>query len=289
MVLTVTVSNTNDAPVFKLNPLVFPDGAETVAYANQTLANSTTDPDAGDAITYSKISGPAWLSVSANGAIGGTPPLGSAALCQFTVRATDPAGAYDESVLQLRVLANTLPLPWNVDRLGSETLVGGATYNSGNYNVTGSGLLAATEDEANFGWQTLTADGEISARVKKLDTTGSSPFVGLMIRESLAANSREIFIGVSSDANYRWFRRTSTGGSSAKSTVKNSTPTTIWLRLVRKANVITAYRSANGTSWTKVGSTTITLPKNCYIGMSVSSGTATDLNTSTFSNVSVTP
>ena len=42
-----------------------------------------------DVLTFSKVSGPAWLSVSADGTLSGTPPVGSAGLNTFTVRVTD--------------------------------------------------------------------------------------------------------------------------------------------------------------------------------------------------------
>ena len=66
--------------------------------------------------------------------------------------------------------------------------------------------------------------------------------------------------------------------------------TTSWrLSLVIKA-LITAYKSTNGTTWTTVGSTTgTTFASTCYIGLAVGSGTDTTLNTSQFSNLSVTP
>jgi hypothetical protein len=54
-------------------------------------------------------------------------------------------------------------------------------------------------------------------------------------------------------------------------------------------NTITAYKSSNGTTWTQVGSLSASFPANCYVGLVVASGTSNDLNTSQFSNVSVTP
>lgn len=49
-------------------------------------------------------------------------------------------------------------------------------------------------------------------------------------------------------------------------------------------------RLASGSNWTKVGSTTgTTFASNCNIGLAVGSGSYTTLNTSQFSNLSVTP
>jgi regulation of enolase protein 1 (concanavalin A-like superfamily) len=62
----------------------------------------------------------------------------------------------------------------------------------------------------------------------------------------------------------------------------------VWLRLVRKGETIIASKSANGSDWTRVGSTTVDFGKNCYIGISISSGDATP-STATFRGVTVNP
>jgi|GEM_PF-1931544 len=289
-ILKITVANTNDAPVFKTNPTRSPSGSEGEAYVGQTLAGSATDPDDGDTLTYSKTYGPAWLVVSSTGTLGGTPPTGSKGLHQFTIRATDTAGASAVTTLQIQILENSLPLPWSVDRLGSRNLLGGARYASGRYTLTGSGAIAKNADAGNFGWQTLTGDGKISARVINTDDSSNAPLVGLMIRESLATNSRQVFLGADKEGDYSWLRRAKTGGSTAKTTSNNSTPAKVWLRLVRKGDTLTAYKSSDGDTWKIVGDpVNIPLPKNCYVGLAVSSGNNSQLSTSTFSNVSVTP
>lgn len=285
--LIVQVTNTNDAPVFKVTPLVYPAGTEKMLYRDQTLAFVAADPDAGDTFSFSKVSGPEWLTVSRTGVLDGTPPAGSAGLNQFTVRVTDAAGAFTNSVLQIKINSNTLPLPWNLDRVGKDNIAGEARYSAGTFTVAGAGALAQKEDASNFGWQTLTGDGEIVARISKLHNTGAETRVGLMIRESLASNSRQVFFGLNGDGNFQWQRRVTTGGKAAKTTTKNAKASKTWLKLVRKGSNLTAYRSTDGVKWTKAGGSKVKLPKNCYIGFSVSSGNKDKLNTSKFSNVRV--
>ncbi|RYD21304.1 MAG: tandem-95 repeat protein [Verrucomicrobiaceae bacterium] len=292
--LIVQVANTNDAPTFKVTPLVYPAGTEKMLYRDQTLAFVAADPDAGDSFSFSKVSGPDWLTVSRTGALGGTPPSGSAGLNQFTVRVTDAAGAFSNAVLQIKINSNTLPLPWNLDRMGKGNIAGAARYSAGTFTVAGAGALAQKEDAGNFGWQTLTGDGQIIARISKLDDTGKETRVGLMIRESLASNSRQAFFGLNGDGNFHWQRRATTGGKASNTTFKNAKSSEkkaasakVWLKLVRKGGSLAAYRSTNGVKWTKVGTSKVKLPKNCYIGLSVSSGNKDKLNTSKFSNVKV--
>ncbi len=287
--LSITVSNINDAPVFKLNPLIYPAGTEKALYLDQSLASSATDSDAGDTISYSKVAGPAWLVIAKSGALSGTPPSGSAGTNLFTIRATDAAGALTETSLQIKINANTLPLPWDLDRVGSANIAGAATYSAGIFTVAGAGILANTADSGNFAWQTLSGDGSIIARVTKLSNTGTAARVGVMIRESLATNSRQIYMGVDGSGDYQWLRRLTTAGSTAKNTRAGQISTDIWVRLVRTLNVVTAYQSTTGTSWTKIGRCTVTLPSNCYIGLWVSSGDNQLLNSSQFGSVVVVP
>jgi hypothetical protein len=286
--LNITVVNTNDAPVFTVDPIVAVGGAEGVAYTGVTLAGSATDADSGDAITYSKASGPAWLSVASDGALSGTPPAGSTGLNSFVVRATDSASATADATLQITV--EGLPLPWVAADIGTGMLAGSTSHNAGSFTVAGSGAISGTSDRLHFAYQTLTGDGEIIARITNLQNTGSSSRVGVMIRDTLAPNSKQAFMGMTSSGAYRWVRRTTTGGSTSSTNSSTGTVPNTWVRLVRSGTTITAYKSTNGTSWTTVGSlTNTTFGSTCYIGLAVGSGSTTTLNTSQFGNVSVTP
>jgi hypothetical protein len=287
--LQITVDNTNDAPVFTTDPIVAAGAQEGIAYTGQTLAGSATDADAGDTITYSKVSGPAWLSVAADGALTGTPGNGTAGLNTFVVRATDSASATDEVTLEITVAG--LPLPWTSVDIGTGMLAGSATYAAGTFTQAGSGVIGSTSDKFRFTYQTLTGDGEIIARISGLQDTGTSSRVGVMIRNSLAANSMQVFMGLTGSSSYRWTRRTVTGGNTSTTNSSTGTVPNTWVRLVRSGNIMTAYKSTNGTTWTTVGSTTnaTIFSSTCYIGLAIGSGSDTTINTSQFGNVSVTP
>ena len=282
----ITVNAVNEAPFWTSNPVVAAEAEEGVAYS-QTLAGLATDPDEGGAIAYSKVSGPEWLSVAIDGTLSGTPPSGSAGLNSFVVRATDPGSATADATLEITV--NGLPLPWVSTDIGTGMLAGSATYDAGTFTQAGSGVIGGTTDKFRFTYQILTGDGEIITRISSLQNTGNSSRVGVMIRESLAANSKQIFAGMTGSNAYRWSRRTSTGGTTSNSSYGTGTVPNTWVRLVRAGNTFTTYKSANGTSWTNMGSATMPFSSNCYIGLAVGSGSDTTLNTSQFSNVGVTP
>jgi regulation of enolase protein 1 (concanavalin A-like superfamily) len=281
--------NVNDAPVFTVDPILRAAGLEGAAYAGATLAGSAVDADAGDTVTYSKAAGPAWLAVSPDGALSGTPPAGSAGMNAFTVRATDVQGAIGEAQLLIEVEAGALPLPWDSAGIGSGNLAGSVSHTAGTFTVAGSGLLAGRNDTLNFAWQTISGNGQITARITALQDTGDLARAGVMIRDTLASNSRHVFMGLSGSGGYRWVRRT--GFNSSTSTTKSGSAVVpaSWVRLVRSGNTISTYKSADGSAWTMVGTLTASFPATCYFGLAVASGSNSTLNTAQFSNVSITP
>jgi len=66
------------------------------------------------------------------------------------------------------------------------------------------------------------------------------------------------------------------------------TTTPAWVRLVRSGSVITTYWSTNGTTWTLVGSETISMASTVYVGLAATSHNASSATTAVFDNVSVT-
>jgi hypothetical protein len=91
---------TDTAPQFASTTITLDPAVRGVAYSG-TLAGSATDADAGDTLTYTKIKGPAWLTVAADGTLGGTPPLGETARQEFVVTAHDGDAASSFVVLTL--------------------------------------------------------------------------------------------------------------------------------------------------------------------------------------------
>ena len=286
--LVVTVINTNDAPVFILNPITCPAGEEEVAYEGETIADTAADADAGDSIAYSKVSGPDWLEISAGGGLSGTPPVGSSGLNVFTVRATDQAGESGDSILRIQISSSDLPLPWEVTDLENPGQPGHATFESDAFTLEGSGTLAGTSDSGCFVWQTLSGDGSITARLASPGDGVRNSMVGVMIRDSLASNAQYCFMGMDGRGGFRWLRRSRTGGSTSSSTSGSGSPPGVWLRLVRKDRTVYAYKSTNGFKWSRVGSMSTGIGRNCYIGLVVASGGQPPVS-ATFAEVDLQP
>lgn len=98
----VTALMTNRAPQFLADPVSRPAATAGQPYYH-TLLNSAMDPDLGNTITYSKVAGPAWLHVAANGRLSGTPDAGNSGNNRFIVRASDNRMASDDAALNIIV------------------------------------------------------------------------------------------------------------------------------------------------------------------------------------------
>lgn len=100
--LEVATLMTNSPPVFVSDPFTKPNANAGQPYSG-TIATNATDPN-GDAITFAKVSGPAWLSVAGNGNLSGTPNSSHVGGNSFVVRATDSGSLSNTAALNITVL-----------------------------------------------------------------------------------------------------------------------------------------------------------------------------------------
>lgn len=89
-------------PVFAANPFNRPNAVVGSLYVS-TLAGSATDPNL-DPITWTKLSGPDWLTIAPDGSLSGTPSAAHSGLNTFSVRASDPGGLHANATFTLQVV-----------------------------------------------------------------------------------------------------------------------------------------------------------------------------------------
>ncbi len=80
-------------------------GVTGTAYTG-IISAYAADPDIGEALSFSKISGPSWLTVNSNGTLSGTPTTNHIGTNSFVVRATDTGGNFSEATMTIEVFAN---------------------------------------------------------------------------------------------------------------------------------------------------------------------------------------
>jgi len=137
------------------------------------------------------------------------------------------------------------------------------------------------------GSKNLVGNGTITAKVENVQNTGDWAKAGIMIRETLARNSKYAFAFVTPTMGTALQQRTTTGGSAGGTANIAGLTAPYWLRLTRNGDAITAYQSVDGLTWTTLGTTTISMGANVLVGMAVCSVNNTTLNQSVFSHVKV--
>lgn len=173
--------------------------------------------------------------------------------------------------------------------IGIVNAAGSASYdmNSDEYTVMGSGRdIWRSGDEFHFIYRQFTGDGVIIARATSFESDHVWGKAGVMIRESLNAGSPHALMAVSG-ANGNAFQRRVTANEGSSHTSGSIGALPQWLRLVRVGNVFTASESSDGNTWVEVGSQTIEMSDQVYVGLALSSHIDGTLATAIFDNVSI--
>jgi regulation of enolase protein 1 (concanavalin A-like superfamily) len=179
----------------------------------------------------------------------------------------------------------SLPSGWSDSDIGGVATGGKASYSNGVYTVSGAGTQVwGSSDSFNYAYQTIGASTTMTAQVTSNQKPNQYSKAGIMVRSSLSSGASNVYLFVQANGQIILTDRASSGGSTSwPASVGGNAP--VWLRLVVSGGAVQAYYSTNGSSYTLLGTTSISLSGTAYAGLAVSSNTSA-LNTATFSNVS---
>jgi hypothetical protein len=181
------------------------------------------------------------------------------------------------------VRAQSMPTGWSGANIGNPPLAGSASHTGGVFTIEGSGAdIWGTSDQLFFAYRQASGDVDIVARVISVENTHRWAKAGVMIRASLNGNSAHASMFVTPGMGLSFQRRPATAAAS-ESTAGPMAAAPAWVKLERRGQTITSYSSMNGTSWTRVGSQTLTLPSTFYVGLADSSHNTAALATATSS------
>ena len=174
---------------------------------------------------------------------------------------------------------------WLSQDIGAVGLAGSFTDNgNGSFTVAGSGSdIWTTGDQFRFAYQYVSGDVDFSALVVSEQQTSAFAKAGVMIRESLATNSINAAVLLTPTNGVSLQVRPSTGSASINVTgwVKGPTPP-YWVRIVRSGSTFTGFASPDGSTWTQLGQTNVTMHTGVLSGMAVTSHNNAAVNTVTF-------
>jgi hypothetical protein len=283
----------NQPPTVALNSPA--DQATFTAPASITLTATASDPDGtvtrvdflqGTTLLGSSTSAPysySWTGVGAGNYI-------------LTARATDNGGLSTTSTpvhvtVSQAATGGTLPAPWQQTDVGAVGASGSAIYDSatGSFSVGGSGTnLFNTLDAFHFVYQPLTGDGSIVAQVGGLGTVDPWANAGIMIRDGLAGNAIQALLTVTVSHGVLFQTRSATG-LAPTSLAGSSATAPHWLKLTRTGSTVTASESADGQTWTTIGSQSVSMPATVSVGLVVADHLNAALDQASFASVQVTP
>jgi regulation of enolase protein 1 (concanavalin A-like superfamily) len=176
---------------------------------------------------------------------------------------------------------------WQTRDIGAVSAAGSSSEAGGVTTVRGSGAdIWDTADEFYFRYKAISGDGEFVAYVSFLQNTHAWAKAGVMIRESLAPEARNVFMLVTPESNTGFQYRGATADETALTGINWWSGFPVWLKLVRSGGVFTGYWSSDGTAWTQAGSVTLSgAPATMYFGLAVTSHNDGVLAEAAFSNM----
>ncbi len=196
--------------------------------------------------------------------------------------------------------------------LGEVTVRSGfELHANGDMTVQSSGRgLEGRSDSAHFVFQSWKGDGDFIVRVQDMAASAGPARAGLMLRDSLNTNARQASVGIRANGRIDFLRRRTIGGPTdndghgnvrshafedhvvyqrehpLSGALVSEAPLAewqpVWLRLVRKGNVITAYHSQDGRHWEWVGTESLDFDEWIYVGLVVAAHDPSTVATARF-------
>jgi regulation of enolase protein 1 (concanavalin A-like superfamily) len=151
--------------------------------------------------------------------------------------------------------------------------------------TAGGADISGTSDQFHYAYKQIHDNGSITARIVSISNTDPWAKAGVMIRETLSADSIHAMLAVTPGNGIVFQRRYYTGAASELVAIKAAIAAPQWLRLTRDEYTFTAEFSANGTNWTKLSSVDISMPADVYIGLCLTSNNLNATCTAEFTDV----
>jgi hypothetical protein len=159
---------------------------------------------------------------------------------------------------------------------------------AGTYTMTGSGTdIWGTTDEFHFAYKKLNGPGSIVAKVESVEETDTWAKAGVMIRNNLNPDSSNVsfFITPAEGVTFQ-YRTIANTESTATTEVDITAPQ--WVKVEYDiSGTFTASYSANGSTWTRVGSQIVPMGATVYVGLALTSHDADAMCEARFSNVTI--
>ena len=192
--------------------------------------------------------------------------------------------------------AGLCPAGWTCADLGGATPAGGQNLSGSTWTLQGGGGdIWGTADQFRMAWQSLAADGTVTARTASLTPTNPWTKAGVMVRATTDTASPYYALLVTPQNGIVVQFRTTSGATTSQIALPGAAP--VWVRVARYTDATgptpvtyyTAYTSSDGTTWSQVGGSTVamSMPGALLAGLVITSHDTTHLATAVMDNVAI--
>jgi outer membrane protein assembly factor BamB len=243
--------------------------------------------------TFTSTDGVTW-----NGLIGSSITLGGsgAMVAGLTVNSGSTGTLVTDTFDSVSLAASAAPPPslcpsgWTCQDVGNPTPLAGSQFVvAPNWTVQAGGSdIWGTYDAFRLLSQPLAGDGTVSVRVDTQSNSSTWAKAGVMIRATNDPSSPYFaaFVTPGNGVVAQW--RSTQGGSTGQVATTGIAPQ--WLQVSRAGSTYTAYTSADGTTWTAIpgSSVSLTMTGTLLAGLAVTSHNGGAMSTVTFDTVTLT-
>ena len=156
------------------------------------------------------------------------------------------------------------------------------------YVLTAAGKdIWSNADSFSFVPEAVTGDFEVSVQVESLDRVEEWTKGGIMVRDGLDGNSKNVFLQLATAKGIFLTYRAAVGDISHSKQIPNTAQERGWMRIKREGNVFTCYRSLDLEAWEAMQPVTIEMSETVQVGMALTSHHATTYATAVFTDYEV--
>jgi hypothetical protein len=210
----------------------------------------------------------------------------------YVVAARNQAGvsANSTAAQATPAAAGALPVDWSNAAIGKAGRAGSGTFSGVSENTfiaTGAGgNIGGKMDALDFTHCVVTGDFVLTARLVSASPVGWGK-IGLMARESLTPDAQAVAVtlGDVGDRQCRLGTRAVAAGAMTWQAGNDYTWLPAWFKIQRTGEVFTGYQSNDGTNWFQVGSSTLSMGKQCAVGLAVAAKKQAGFDTAVFDHV----
>ncbi len=174
--------------------------------------------------------------------------------------------------------------------VGAVGLAGSTSYYESTYFVDGSGAdIFGTVDAFQFVNSTQSGNATLAAKIDSIDATDPHAKSGVMFRDSLNANGMFAAVLMTASDGARMEVRSTVGGTVVNTGTNTALKLPYYVKIQRTgASSFSGYVSADGATWTQLGTGTAALPTSANVGLCVTAHTTSAVCRSIIKNAALT-